>query len=152
MSLIKWTATKELDEMKREMDKLFEEFFAPVAGTRSGYIKPGAGVIKPAIEMFDRDNDIVIRAELPGVNKEDVDISITNDALAIKGEYKKSEEIKEDNYYLREKSYGSFSRTIALPPEVDADKVSATMKNGVLEIVFAKKEEAKTKERKITVS
>lgn len=152
MSIIKWTAAKELDDMKRELDKLFEDFFAPFATRRRGYIKPDAGIITPAIEMFEKDNDVVIRAELPGVNKEDVDISITNDALTIKGEYKKSEEIKEENYYIKERAYGAFSRTIGLPPDVDIDKVSAELKNGVLNIVFAKKEEAKTKEKKIILS
>jgi len=152
MSLIRLTAAKELDEMRKELDKLFENFFAPVVTRRRGYIKPEAGVITPAIEMFEKDNDVVIRAELPGAHKEDVDISIINDALTIKGEYKRSEELKAENYYLSERAYGDFSRTIELPPDVDTDKVGATLKNGILEIVFAKKEEAKAKEKKITVS
>lgn len=152
MSIIRWSAAKELDDMRKELDKLFEDFFAPVAARRRGYIKPEASVITPAIEMFEKDNDLVIRAELPGVNKEDIDISITNDTLTIKGEYKKSEEIKEEKYYLREKVYGNFLRTIALPPDVDTDKAEASLKNGILEIVMAKKEEAKTKEKKIAVS
>lgn len=151
MSIIKWSATKELDEMKREMDKLFDEFFSPVIQRRMAYIKPKSEVIAPVIEMYDRVNDVVVRADLPGVNKEDVDISVVNDTLTIKGEYKKPEDIKEESYYLKEKSYGSFSRNILLPADVDSNKVSATMKNGLLEIVFAKKEEAKAKERKIEV-
>ncbi len=152
MSIIKWTAAKELDDMKKELDKLFEDFLAPIGARRRGYIKPETGVITPSIEMFEKDNDVVIKAELPGINKEDMDISITNDVLTIKGEYKKSEEIKEENYYIREKVYGNFSRTIGLPPDVNTDKVEAELKNGVLQIVFAKKEEAKTKEKKITIS
>jgi len=152
MSIIKWAATKELNDMKREMDKLFEEFFSPVAGIRRSYVKPGSGVITPIIEMFDRENDIVIKADMPGVNKEDIDLLITEDTLILKGEYKKTEEIKEESYYLKEKTYGNFLRNIALPSGLDTEKVKATLKNGVLEIVFAKKEEAKIKERKIEVS
>lgn len=151
MSIIKWSATKELDDMKREMDKLFEEFFSPVLQRRMGYLKPKTEVITPIVEMYDRVSDIVVRVDLPGVNKDDVEISVLNDALTIKGEYKKPEEIKEESYYLREKPYGSFSRSILLPPDVDMEKVTAAMKNGVLEIVFAKKDEAKAKERKIEV-
>ncbi len=151
MSIIKWSATKELDEMKREMDKLFDEFFSPVLQRRMGYIKPKSEVITPVIEMYDRVSDVVVRADLPGVNKEDVDISIVNDTLTIKGEYKKPEEIKDESYYLKEKPYGNFSRSILLPADVDTDRVYATMKDGVLEIVFSKKEEAKAKERKIEV-
>lgn len=152
MSIIKWSATKEIDEMRREIDKLFDEFFSPVLQRRMGYIKPTKSeVITPIIEMYDRVTDVVVRVDLPGVNKEDVDISVINDTLTIKGEYKKPEDIKDESYYIKEKPYGNFSRSILLPNDIDSDKVQATMKNGVLEIVFSKKEEAKTKERKIEV-
>ncbi|MCX8030371.1 MAG: Hsp20/alpha crystallin family protein [Thermodesulfovibrionales bacterium] len=151
MSIIKWSAAKELDEMRKEMDKLFDEFFSPFFQRRMGYLKPKAGTITPTVEMYERASDVVVRIDLPGVNKDEVDISIMNDNLLIKGEIKKPEEIREDNYYIKEKSYGSFSRSILLPADIDVEHVSAVMKNGVLEIVFAKKEEAKTKERKIQI-
>ena len=149
MSIVKWSPLKELEEMRRDMDRLFEEFFAPSRRRRWG--KPEAGLIVPNIEMYDRKNEIVVKAELPGVAKEDIDLSITKDSLTLKGEVKKEEEVKDENYYSCERSYGSFTRTIALPVDVDNEKAKASFKNGVLEIVLPKKEEAKPKEIKIEV-
>ena len=152
MSIVKWSPLKELEEMRKDMDRLFDEFFSPVTRRRRGWLKPEMGVIVPNIEMYDRKNDIVLKAELPGVSKEDIDLTITKDSLTLKGEVKKEEEIKEEDYYASERSYGSFTRTIALPAEVDSEKSKASFKNGVLEIVLPKREEAKPKEIKIEVS
>ncbi|MBA4348717.1 MAG: molecular chaperone [Thermodesulfovibrio sp.] len=150
MSIVNWSPLKELDEMRRDMDRLFEEFFAP-SRRRRGWVKPEVGIIVPNIEMYDRKNEIVVKAELPGVTKEDIDLSITKDSLTLKGEVKKEEEVKEENYYSSERSYGSFTRTIALPVEVESEKAKASFKSGVLEIVLPKKEDAKPKEIKIEV-
>lgn len=152
MSIVKWSPLKELEEMRKDMDRLFDEFFSPVGRRRRGWLKPEMGVIVPNIEMYDRKNEIVLKAELPGVSKEDIDLTITKDSLTLKGEIKKEEEIKEEDYYASERSYGSFTRTIALPAEVDSEKSKAAFKNGVLEIVLPKREEAKPKEIKIEVS
>lgn len=152
MSIVKWSPLKELEEMRKDMDRLFDEFFSPVTRRRRGWLKPEMGVIVPNIEMYDRKNEIVLKAELPGVSKEDIDLTITKDSLTLKGEVKKEEEIKEEDYYASERSYGSFTRTIALPAEVDSEKSKASFKNGVLEIVLPKREEAKPKEIKIEVS
>lgn len=152
MSIVKWSPLKELEEMRKDMDRLFEEFFSPITRRRRGWLKPEMGVIVPNIEMYDRKNEIVVKAELPGVAKEDIDLTITKDSLTLKGEAKKEEEIKEEDYYASEISYGSFTRTIALPVEVDSEKAKASFKNGVLEITLPKREEAKPKEIKIEVS
>jgi len=151
MSIVKWSPLKELEEMRKDMDRLFEDFFAPVTRRRR-WLKPEVGVVVPNIEMYDRKNEIVLKAELPGVHKEDIDLTITKDSLTLKGEVKKEEEVKEEDYYACERSYGSFTRTIALPVEVDSEKAKASFKNGVLEIVLPKREEAKPKEIKIEVS
>ena len=152
MSIVKWSPLKELEEMRKDMDRLFDEFFSPVTRRRRGWLKPEMGVIVPNIEMYDRKNEIVLKAELPGVSKENIDLTITKDSITLKGEVKKEEEIKEEDYYASERSYGSFTRTIALPAEVDSEKSKASFKNGVLEIVLPKREEAKPKEIKIEVS
>lgn len=151
MSIVKWSPLKELEEMRKDMDRLFEDFFAPVARRRR-WLKPELGVIVPNIALYDRKNEIVLKAELPGINKEDIDLTITKDSLTLKGEIKKEEEVKEEDYYACEMSYGSFTRTIALPVEVDSVKAKASFKNGILEVVLPKKEEAKPKEIKIEVS
>ncbi len=152
MSIVKWSPLKELEEMRKDMDRLFDEFFSPVTRRRRGWLKPEMGVIVPNIEMYDRKNEIVLKAELPGVDKENIDLTITKDSITLRGEVKKEEEIKEEDYYASERSYGSFTRTIALPAEVDSEKSKASFKNGVLEIVLPKREEAKHKEIKIEVS
>ncbi len=152
MSIVRWSPMKEIDEMRREMERLFEEFFEP-ARRRRWWGRPSAeGVIVPNIELYDRKNEIVLRAEIPGVEKKDIDLTITENALTIKGEIKRQEEVKDEDYYAAEIRYGTFSRTIPLPVEVDSENAKATYKNGILEIVLPKKEEAKPKEIKVEVS
>ena len=152
MSIVKWSPLRELEDMRKDMDRLFEDFFAPGQKRRRGWLKHDIGVVVPNIEMYDRKSEIVVKAELPGVCKDNIDLTITKDSLTLKGEVKKEEEIKEEDYYACERSYGSFTRTVALPVEVDSEKAKASFKNGVLEIVLPKKEEAKPKEIKIDVS
>ena len=151
MSVIKWGPLKELEEMRRDMDRLFDEIFSPLQRRRRTWgEKPDTVPIVPNVEIYDRTNEIVFRAELPGVKKEDIDLSITKDSLTLKGEIKKEEEV-EAEYYVSEISYGSFARTVALPVEVESEKAKATFKNGILELVLPKREEAKPKEIKIEV-
>lgn len=152
MSIVKWSPLKELEEMRKDMDRLFDELFSPLTRRRRGWVKPEMSVIVPNIDMYDRKNEIVVKAELPGVSKEDIDITITKDSLTIKGEIKKEEDVKDEDYYACEISYGTFTRSISLPVEVDSEKAKASLKNGVLEIVLPKKEEARIKEIKVEVS
>ena len=153
MSLVKWGPLKELEEMRREMDRLFDDFFSP--GHRRRRIweeKPMTGLIVPNIEIYNRPNEIIFRAELPGIKKEDIDLSITEDSLTLKGELKKEEEFKDETSYISEISYGNLARTVTLPVEVYSEKAKATFKNGILEVILPKREEAKPKEIKIEVS
>jgi HSP20 family protein len=152
MSIVKWSPLRELEDMRKDIDRLFEDFFSPGQKRRRGWLKPDIGVVVPNIEMYDKKNEIVVKAELPGVDKDNIDLTITKDSLTLKGEVKKEEEVKEEDYYACERSYGSFTRTVAMPVEVDSEKAKASFKNGVLEIVLPKKEEAKPKEIKIEVS
>lgn len=152
MSIVKWSPMKELESMRRDIERLFEEFFEPAPRRRRLWSRLEPGVVVPNVDMYDRKNEIVVKAELPGIEKENIDLKITENNLTIKGELKKEEEVKEEDYYSRERTYGSFTRTIALPTEVDSSKAKATFKNGILEIILPKKEEAKPKEIKIEVS
>lgn len=152
MSIVKWSPFRELETMRRDMERLFEELFEPVVRRGRWITKREHGVVVPNVDMYDRKNEIVVKAEIPGVEKENIDLKITDNNLTIKGEIKKEEEVKEEDYYSCERSYGSFTRTIALPSEVDSLKAKATFKNGILEITLPKKEEAKPKEIKIEVS
>lgn len=153
MSTVKWSPLRELEEMRRDMDRLFEEFLSLSPRRRRGLAgRAESGMIVPNIEMYDARNEIVVKAELPGINKEDIDLTITKDSLILKGEFKREEERKEEEYFINERNYGPFSRTISLPVEVDSEKARATFKNGILELVIPKREEAKPKEIKIQVA
>ena len=97
----------------------------------------------PPIELIEKDDKFILKAELPGMKKEDIDISVVGDTLTIKGERKVEKEEKEDNYYLCERSYGSFFRSIPLPSAVNAKKVKADYDYGILEISLTKAHEVK---------
>ena len=146
MAIVKWSPLKEIEEIRKEMDRLFEEFLSPVRRRRAVTTE---GVISPNVDIFERGREVVIQVELPGVNKDEVDLTITDDRLIIKGEIKKPEGISEDDYILNERSYGPFSRTVNLPTDVDKSSVKANIKNGLLEIVVLRKEESKPREIKI---
>lgn len=103
----------------------------------------------PQISCKSDENQLTVKAELPGIDEKDVDITIQNDILTIKGEKKKDQKIKDEDYYFSECRYGSFDRSIRIPKDTNIDKATASFKNGVLEIAMPKKEEKKP--RKITV-
>ena len=107
--------------------------------------------VTPSVDIFEDRDDIVVKAELPGMKKENIDVSLTGNTITLSGEKKKEEKIEKKNYYSFERSYGSFTRSFRLPTEVQTDKAKASFKNGVLEIRIPKTEEAKKKEKKIFI-
>jgi HSP20 family protein len=107
--------------------------------------------VAPSVDIFEDRDDIVVKADLPGMKKEDIDVSLTDDAITISGERKKEEKVEKKNYYSFERSYGSFKRSFRLPTEVQTDKAKARFEDGVLEIRIPKTEEAKKKEKKILI-
>ncbi|WP_297210034.1 MULTISPECIES: Hsp20/alpha crystallin family protein [Thermodesulfovibrio] len=148
MSIVKWSPLKEIEEIRKEMDRLFEEFLSPVRRRR---VVSSEGIISPNVDIFERGGEIVIQAELPGVRKEDVELTITDDRLIIKGEIKRAEGLKEEDYILNERNYGPFTRTINLPADIDKSNVKAGLKDGILEIILTRKAEAKPREIKIAL-
>ena len=100
--------------------------------------------------MFEKEGKFVVKAELPGIKEEDVDVSVADDILTIKGEKKTENELKEEDYYCCERSYGSFFRSIGLPSNVDAKKIEANYEDGVLEVSLPKVVEAKPKKIQIS--
>ena len=131
--------------LAEEMERMMEDpFFSDWPFLRMIWRKtPGEGMAwAPAVEMYEKDNNFVVKADLPGVKGEDVDISLVGETLTIKGERKASKEVKDENYYRCESHYGSFSRSIMLPAAVDAKKVEASYENGILEILVPKAKEA----------
>jgi HSP20 family protein len=105
----------------------------------------------PACDIYETDNEIVVKAELPEVKKENVYVSIDNNLLTIRGERKFSEETKKENYHRVERSYGEFMRSFTIPSFVDANKVNAEFKDGVLRVILAKREESKPKQIEVKV-
>jgi len=126
-----------LAALHREMDDLFDSFFSGLDRPFSGYRA------WPAIDVAEEENEILVRAELPGCKPEDIDISVHGDVLTISGEKKLEKEESKDHYYHRESSYGAFRRQLSLPAEVDAKKVEAQYKDGVLAITLPKAETSK---------
>jgi HSP20 family protein len=106
---------------------------------------------RPVVDVSESENDITVKAEIPGIDPKDVDISITGDTLTLKGEKKEEKENTGKSYHRVESSYGSFKRVITLPASVDVDKVTAEGKNGILEITLPKKEESKAKKINVKV-
>lgn len=142
-----WRPFRELERMRREMDRLWDSFFEERPRRKAEEV----GEWLPSLDVSETKNELVVKAELPGLDPKDIDISLTNDILTIKGEKKREKEEKDENYHLIERSYGAFARSIRLPREVQGDKISASYKSGVLKVTLPKSEEAKKKEIKIEV-
>ncbi len=144
-SLMRWEPFRDLMTLREAMDRLFEESFVrPRAGWPARLI-PGT----LAVDMYETDEEVVVKTSLAGVNPEDVDITITGDTLTIKGETKVEEEIEEDCYICQERRYGAFSRSLLLPTSIVAEKAKAEFENGILILTLPKAEEVKPKSIKV---
>jgi HSP20 family protein len=139
--LMEWRPFREVTRLRREMDRLWDDYFG--AGRRA--LRPLQAEFAPAVDIKETADQVVVKAEVPGMDAKDINISVTGDVLTIKGEKKSEREEKEENYHLVERSYGSFSRSLAMPAAVDMDKIEAKYDKGVLTITCPKKEEVKPK-------
>ena len=138
-NLIRWEPAREMMTLRDAMDRLFDDAF-----TRPLRLNDGNWSI-PAVDMYQTDNEIVVKAAIPGVKADDVQINVTGEVLTIKAEVKEKEEVKEKAYHLREQRWGSFERTIAMLTDVIADKAKAEFENGELIITLPKAEEVRPK-------
>ena len=147
-----WKPFSELSRIEREAERMFGDFFRrPLLGFSWPERFREIGFREPAIEVYEEKDDVVVKAEIPGMKKENLEINLSDSHLIIKGEKKQEEEVKKKGYYYSERSYGSFMRSIDLPNEVRSEKATANFKDGVLEVRLPKTEEAKRKEVKIKV-
>lgn len=140
---------RDLATLQDRIDRLFGEDLERLRPWTREAIEGTAW--SPAVDIVETENDIVLRADLPGVDPKDVDIQVENGTLTLKGERKFESDVKEDDYRRVERVYGSFLRSFALPPTVDAEKVKAEYRNGVLELKLPKRPEAKPKQIKVAV-
>lgn len=141
MALMRWEPSEGLTSLRREMDRLFEDFFE-----RSPFHFRTSGSWEPSVEVADTKDTIVVKAQVPGISKDNLQVNITADAITLKGELKEEEKKEDKNYSRQEIRYGAFLRTVPLPAAVQADKATAQLKDGVLEITLPKSEPAKVKE------
>lgn len=137
-SLMRWEPFREALSLRDWMERFMDE----------GWSRPLAalgGVSSPAIDMYQTDDEVVVKATLPGVRPEDLNIAVTGDVLTIRGEVKEESSSNGVNYHVRERRYGSFSRALPLPTAVQADKAQAEFENGVLTLRLPKADEVKPK-------
>jgi HSP20 family protein len=133
----------EMMALREAMDRLFDEAFTRPITT--------SGMEMPAVDLYQTESEVVVKAALPGLSSEDVDISLTADVLTLKGNYKQEEDIKEAMYHIREHRHGMFERSIILPASIQPDKAKAGFDKGILSIVLPKTEKAKPKTVNIKV-
>jgi HSP20 family protein len=149
-----------LDNLRREIDRLFEDF--DTGSWLTPFRRLGAEIepfwrgemvwsASPAVDFIEKDNAYEVTAELPGLDEKNIDVKVANGGLTIKGEKQEEKEEKKKGYHLQERHYGSFERYFRLPEGVDADKIEASFKKGVLKVTLPKKPEAQKPEKKIEV-
>ncbi len=139
MALVRFEPARELDSLQSDMNRLFDGFF----GGRGP--NGGSGRWIPAMDLVESDEELVLRADLPGVDKDDVSIEVKDNVLTVSGERKTESEDKGEGYYRIERAFGSFSRALTLPEGVDSEAVKADFKDGVLEVRIPKPEERQPK-------
>jgi HSP20 family protein len=139
-------------DLRSQMNRMFDQFFEKPFGLGTFFGEQElAGVFSPQLDVTETDKAITISAELPGLEPEDIDISLDRDVLTIRGEKRAEKEEKGARYYRVERSYGSFCRSIPLPGEVEEDKIDASFKRGVLTVKLPKSQKAKEGSKRITV-
>ncbi len=146
MALLRWDPFRDLLSLQDRMNRIFEESF-PKTRVFEGSLT--TGVWSPAVDIYETEKAIVLKVELPGLSKDDINIEIKDDNLILRGERKFEKDIREENYHRIERSYGKFSRSFSLPGTIDRNKVDATFKDGILEIKIPKAEETKPKQIEI---
>jgi len=142
MELVRWNPLKEMSLLRNHFSNFFGDPFFPteLAGDE------GSRNVCPAVDIFEKDGKVVIKAELPGMDKKDISLDIQNDVLTLRGERKNENEVKEENFYRKEMSHGTFVRSFTLPTGVDADRVTAEFKDGILTVEVPSPESRKPKQ------
>lgn len=146
--ITRWDPWGDMLTLRQAMDRLFEDAWVRPLG---GFMSNGGASSNLPLDLYETADEFVVTATMPGVRPEDIDITIQGEVLRIKGETKGEDEVKEANYYRRERRYGSFHREVRLPADVQSDGVEAGFENGVLKLRLPKAEEAKERKIQVTV-
>lgn len=149
-----WKPFLGLPRWERDVDRMRDDLFA--RRMRPWWPERWWGawddeIIAPALDVYEEKDEIIVKAELPGMDKNEIEVEIADSELILKGEKRKEEKVEGKDYYWSERSYGAFRRSVQLPKDVQADKIKASFKNGILEVRLPKTEKAKTKEIKVKV-
>jgi HSP20 family protein len=146
MAVVRWDPFRDLSMLQDRMNRLFND-----TGRTWNHEEPSATTSwSPAVDIFETEGEIVVKAELPGMERKDIALHLENNVLTLKGERRFEKETKDENYHRIERSYGGFSRIFSIPATVDEEKIRADYKDGVLKIALPKKEQAKPKQIRIT--
>jgi len=147
LSLIRWDPLDELMGIRDAMNRVFDETFARRGTGKSS----GNHGWRPSVDMYETEDDVVVRANLPGVEQKDIEVTLTDNALTIKGESKYEKEIEDKNVHRRERSFGRFMRTLPINTKIKPDQAHAEFKDGVLGITIPKAPEAKEKRFRLDI-
>ena len=145
MAIIRWDPFRDLITLREKMNRLFEDTFA-ARGEEKDFM---ASTWTPSVDIYETENDVVLTAEIPGIEDKGIEIKIEDSTLSITGERKLEKETKEENYHRIERAYGTFYRSFTIPHNVDQDKIQAEHENGVLKITMPRKPELKPQKVKI---
>ncbi len=145
MSLTRWDPHRDMLSLREAMDRLFEESMV----RRPRGLEGRQGLVAVPVDMYETEEGIVVKSDLPGLKPEDVDVSITENTLTIKGEFETEEETERENVHLRERRYGSFQRSVVLPKRVDAEEAEAEFEDGVLRVTLPTVEEERPKQIRV---
>ncbi|MBI2876004.1 MAG: Hsp20/alpha crystallin family protein, partial [Candidatus Tectomicrobia bacterium] len=134
MALVRWDPFRELATLQERMSRLFEEGGFPLRGTAERAVRTWA----PPVDIYETDKEVILKAELPGIDPQDFSVEVRDNTLILKGERKLEKEVKEENYHQIERYYGTFQRSFMLPSSVQQDQVKARYRDGILEITLPK--------------
>ena len=152
MAIVRWEPFRDLVSLQERMNRLFDESFrsrGAGAGQEDDWALGGSWA--PAVDIYEQDGNIVLKAELPGVDSKDTELRVENNVLTLRGQRKFDHEVKKENYHRVERAYGAFTRSFTLPTVVDTENIKAEYKDGVLRVVLPKREEAKPKQISINI-
>ena len=143
MEIVRFNPIREMNDLRHRVNQMFGDMFYPATVNDQGAV---AWNWNPVVDIYDDGDSIVVKAELPGVEKKDISVDVKDRVLILKGERTTDNKVEEEKFYRRERSYGSFQRSFALPVDVDADKIEANYTDGLLKIVIPKPEAQKPKQ------
>ena len=149
MAIVRWEPFRDLVSIQDRMNRIFDEAFRVRTGGEEDWALGGNWA--PAVDIYEHEGNIVLKAELPGIDPKDVDVRVENNVLTLRGERKVDSEVKREQYHRVERAYGSFTRSFTLPNAVDTEKIKAEYSDGVLRVTLPQREEAKPKQISISV-